>query len=618
VEKLRDLLNLLKEIYRRDAAIEADIVPIHDLYKMLSAYLPSGHIDETELSNQAELKAKWKHLVKVGNDIERRLEPSREKFRKRLLEDVKTFKVEVLAYRSDFDLEGPMRPGLDASEALKKLTKYRNLFKKVKAKMIQLCSIEEMFSMKPTSYPDLDMCESKMIRFGKLYDLFRDTRSLFEEFRECNWSELSNHLVRTQSSVDVLRQRAHDLDQDLQKWPAYRETLSEIKGFEMLSPILDQLSSEAFRLRHWERLNEIVLVGKITNVDVTRVFQVKDIVGSCRFFLSRASSNDNDDDEKKNEKKKEISNAQRLVSKVKFVSSLCTMSLREANIESRIMDMKHKWTTREFEFKRQSRSKTDMISNFQSLEGGIEDATLDLQSMLSRKCATPFVASITTQLEQLSNALSVINLWFSTQEILLSLEPVFRDVVTSTSSSLREARNRFQHVLRHWSFVMSRAKESRNVLKTCLDESISSALPSLHRELERCTRTLRDYLASKRKKCPRLAMMSDSMLLRMLSLCSSSSSDNVTKSLSQYVSVVFMGVVSEILYSLDSTKIEGLVLSGSKRHSLMFVTPILFQNESVEQTIQELIDRKFFFPSLLSFSILDSFNSHHSPTQSTH
>ena len=70
--------------------------------------------------------------------------------------------------------------------------------------------------------------------------------------------------------MDTLRQRACDLEDDLKRWPAYKETMDEIEGFEMLSPILSQLCSESFRLRHWERLNEIVLLGKITSVDVTR------------------------------------------------------------------------------------------------------------------------------------------------------------------------------------------------------------------------------------------------------------------------------------------------------------------------------------------------------------
>ena len=601
VEKLRDLLNLLKQIRRRDASIESDITSIQDLYRMMCVYLPSGHIDETEMSSQKDLKSKWRHLIQTANNIEHRLEPSRERFRKRLLEDVKAFKVEVLAYRSDFDLEGPMRPGLDAAEASEKLLKYRKLFTNIKVKMNRLCAIEDLFSITPTSYPDLDLCESKMRRFGELYDLFRDTKILFEEFRECSWSELTNHLVRTQSSVNVLRQRACDLDKDLKKWPAYEETIHELEGFEMLSPILSQLSSESFRLRHWERLNEVVLLGKITSVDVTREFHVKDIVGRNRFFLSREESSDNDSDEKV--ARKNITNAQRLLWKEKFVQALCTMSLREANVESRIMDMKHKWTTREFHFKRQSRSKTDMISNFQSLEGGIEDATLDLQSILARKCAVPFVVSITTQLEQLSSTLNVIKLWFSTQTMLLSLEPVFHDIVTSASSSLREARNRFQHVLRNWSYVMSRAKETQNVLKTCLDESVSSALPSLHRELERCMRTLRDYLLSKRDICPRLAMMSDTMLLRMLSLSSTSSSSNLSKMLSQYFSIVFMGAVREVLYNQDSTKIEGIVLSGPRKKILKLSNPVRVLSEHMEQTFRELVDGTIsLFPTHIFFA----------------
>ena len=73
--------------------------------------------------------------------------------------------------------------------------------------------------------------------------------------------------------------------------------------------------------------------------------------------MSREESSDNDSDEKV--ARKNITNAQRILWKEKFVQALCTMSLREANVESRIMDMKHKWTTREFHFKRQSRSKTD-------------------------------------------------------------------------------------------------------------------------------------------------------------------------------------------------------------------------------------------------------------------
>lgn len=49
-------------------------------------------------------------------------------FKRELIKEVKTFVVDAQAFRADWEINGPMVPGLDPMEAVDRLKKFQQLF----------------------------------------------------------------------------------------------------------------------------------------------------------------------------------------------------------------------------------------------------------------------------------------------------------------------------------------------------------------------------------------------------------------------------------------------------------------------------------------------------------
>eukprot|EP00940_MAST-03C_sp_MAST-3C-sp2_P000013 g13.t1 len=526
-EDLRSIIALIKTIRDRGSAIHTEVHPVQDLYKMLHVYLPSGHIDIDEIEAQKHMRETWAELENFSKLTRERLTAPMEKFRKRFHRNRKAFAVDVLAFRSDFELEGPMRPGLLSSEASEKLVFYRNKLVEIERRRVELESVGEIFEIAPLSYPALEECSRKMRQLGSLYDLFNDVRSALCEFLNSMWSEVASRLLPLANQMSEFGARAKQLGAVVKCWPAYRELDLTLRGFDTIRPALELLGDTGVvKARHWHLVNERILGGLLSDVDVNRPFAVSAIFGqkASAFELPRImqvsdelideNEEEGKDDETKNEEEM-LSNAQRFMIDRDTVLGICKMASREAAAELKITELKHAWTVCEFKFSKWGADFMPIVMNWKQLSGALEDATMTMQILLPKRQATPFKAAITTQLDQLSNALKAASCWERVQNLWISLDVAYAD--ETTARTLPGICKRFRKVSRTWSRIMRRAKATRNVVKCCTDTSVMSAISMIEEELERCMRHLRSYMARKRSVFPRLFLVSDSMLLRMLS-----------------------------------------------------------------------------------------------------
>lgn len=85
-------------------------------------------VPKEESDQVGDLRYSWKKLRKLANDVSDGLAKLQVGFKRELIKEVKTFVVDVVSFRADFEQNGPMLPGLTPSEAVDRLKKYQGLF----------------------------------------------------------------------------------------------------------------------------------------------------------------------------------------------------------------------------------------------------------------------------------------------------------------------------------------------------------------------------------------------------------------------------------------------------------------------------------------------------------
>jgi hypothetical protein len=66
LDSLRFVMSLLKEVRERESCIEAEIVPILDMYSMLENYLPPGCMDKEEMDLRSVLRSSWRKVQNIS------------------------------------------------------------------------------------------------------------------------------------------------------------------------------------------------------------------------------------------------------------------------------------------------------------------------------------------------------------------------------------------------------------------------------------------------------------------------------------------------------------------------------------------------------------------------
>lgn len=90
-------------------------------------------------------------------------------FKRALLQDVRAFVVDAVAFRQDWEASGPTVPGLSPMDAADRLRKYQQLFEVRRRKWDSYAAGEELFGLPVTQYPELERTQEEIAMLDRLY-----------------------------------------------------------------------------------------------------------------------------------------------------------------------------------------------------------------------------------------------------------------------------------------------------------------------------------------------------------------------------------------------------------------------------------------------------------------
>jgi dynein heavy chain len=141
---------------------------------MLEHFLPEGYMSQEEEDSRSVIRLKWQKLVDFAEDKTDELSEQQVEFRRRLLTNIGEFKLDVKQFRKKFKSHGPMIEGLDPTEAVSRMKRFKEEFQIRDRKLELYCGGEELFALPQTQYPDMDATRKELTLLDRLYGLYMD------------------------------------------------------------------------------------------------------------------------------------------------------------------------------------------------------------------------------------------------------------------------------------------------------------------------------------------------------------------------------------------------------------------------------------------------------------
>ena len=145
----------------------------------------------------------------------------------------------------------------------------------------------------------------------------------------------------------------------------------------------------------------------------------------------------------------------------------------------------------------------------------LDDMALTLQSMMASRFVKPFIQEVQGWEQKLSLISEVIEEWMQVQRKWMYLESIFIGS-DDIRDQLPDEAKRFDKIDKGWADIMNDTAKNTNILECCSKKNRLESLQELSEMLERCQKSLSEYLDNKRNAFPRFFFISDDELLSVL------------------------------------------------------------------------------------------------------
>ncbi|XP_051780690.1 uncharacterized protein LOC114649411 [Erpetoichthys calabaricus] len=527
LEQLNDALCLLEELQDMENKIDMIYQPVERMYKQLRSYQMRLSRDETtEVDN---LRENWAELMSLAENVRKKLLKEKKIiFEQELDKQVKSFSVDVIQLRNLFDTRGPAAPGLRPEEAVYQLQRFQEKFSIYDVKQKTLNSLQRLFGVTMTAFPELDRTGKDLRHLGALYELFQKFLAFDQRFRDTLWAEVD--LPQSTKEVRDYWSQCQAWNDQLTDWDAYNEMARQIKFYIDCIPVLHILATKEIRNRHW--LQVMAVTGSSFPLEAT-VFKLHHLL---------------DID---------------LLKHQEDIISIAKAATEELQLEMKMRTIEDEWTEHVLNFELYKNYGPVLLvkeDTLQTLEQ-VENTRVLLAQMLTSKHIGPLREDAASWSEKLKEVGMVLEIWIEVQDMWHNLEPVF--TIPSIWKELYQDAKRFSKVDKNWIKMMHLASNTRNILQCCCAEEASKELMLKHMftDLETCCQSLAMFLGRKRQAFPRFYFLPDFVLLSFLSCPTDFSL------LCNHFSLLFSGIHNVRLES--SSTVQGSSISAVEQLDTM-------------------------------------------------
>jgi len=546
IEKLMFVLNTIAKVVDASMDMELKYANVAERYRTLERH--EVKVETMELKTAHSLAETWRELYVFARTKDLRLAKVKEEFRTVTTEQSDAFQEELKELRTQFYAEGPVAGKVSLEEGVLLMVDYRETLDKCTAKKDELVNAEDLFGMEMTAYPVLVEIQTEMSRMKIIYDLY----SAFEAFRGdmslTAWGELD---------LDILREGVDKAEKEIKKLPKDLKELSKYKAYELVVvsfkeslPVIVNLKNDAVKEPHWSQIEELtgVSIGDVKTITLGKIFSME------------------------------------LAQYGEDVDEIVVCAINELKIEKEVYAIEKCWSTTSLDVKVYSKDgapRGHVLAPAEEIYLQLEDHLLNLQTMSGSRFVGRYAGKVREWEKMLNLVVECLEVWFNVQRKWMYLESIFigsEDI----RMQLPEEAKKFDKINKEFKTIMKCTHEHSVVVHAATQKEFDS-LTEMGDRLDKCQKSLTDYLDTKRNAFSRFYFISDDELLSVLG-----SSDPT--SIQVHMLKLFDNV-KELKFGSGAAKITGMVSSEKEGFDLQPASPVDGPVEvwmgSVEQAMKD-------------------------------
>ncbi|XP_074463065.1 dynein axonemal heavy chain 10 [Larus michahellis] len=477
---LRIVLRTIAEIKGMSFNVELKYLDIWERYRTLAMYNIPVAKEEQEMANK--IREKWEALFLEASEVDHNLGGIKRTFMKITEQQIEDYSKEVEDFFHTFMTEGPGAVGEDLEKGLELVAIFEKEVEKLEKIHQELGSVEKLFDMPVTVYPDLMKAQNDMKGLKQIYEIYELQRAAKKEWSQTLWKNLNVQFL--QEGIEGFLKALRKLPKQVRSMPVAFHLETKMKAFRDSIPLLLDLKNEALRERHWQDLME--KTGRSFDM-APETFTLENMFA---MELHRHSD---------------------------IISEIVGTAVKELSIEKGVKEIVETWEHLKFTVQmyfKGTEKRGFILGSVDEILEILDDNNVNLQSVLSSRFVGPFLSTVHHWEKTLSLIDEVIEIWMVVQRKWMYLESIF--IGGDIRSQLPEEAKIFDNVDRMFKKIMEETVKEPTIKKCCEAPNRLSDLHHINDVLEKCQKSLNDYLDSKRNAFPRFFFISDEELLSIL------------------------------------------------------------------------------------------------------
>ncbi|EDO35852.1 predicted protein [Nematostella vectensis] len=480
LEDLKFVLRVIADIRDMSLDVELRTADIKERYRTLKMYEIEVSDNETELVNGIDQL--WDDLFVESRRVDYSLVSVKMKFTEITQDQVSNFTSDISKFKESFINEGPSSIGTDLDAGVELLKKFQEEYNTFEKERQELTNAERLFGLSITMYPELQQMEKELKGLEQVFGIYEKQKEARDEWANTLWANLDVSVLS--DGIDGYIKQLKRLPREVKALPLCHVLEEKMKEFKNSIPLFSDLKNEALRERHWKKL-----------MDMTGMkFDLNPETFTLQNMFAMELHNFSD-----------------------VIADITASATKELGIEKGIAEVSDTWNAMKFtvaKYMKGTQERGFVLGTVDEILQILDDNAMNLQSMSASRFVGPFLETVNKWEKSLSHIGEVVEVWMVVQRKWMYLESIF--IGGDIRAQLPEEARKFDDIDKTFKKIMADTAKNPKVLEACHAPNRLDQLQFIVNGLEKCQKSLNDYLDSKRNAFPRFFFISDDELLSIL------------------------------------------------------------------------------------------------------
>jgi dynein heavy chain len=382
--------------------------------------------------------------------------------------------------QSFWDYETGVAASREAIEAAKKeLVVHQAALKEKK----RVCMLFEFPDAVDAAAEKVRLMEESIGNMTELWDLAEESSEFVADAKELLWSEV--HAEGLEDDTKKFIKRTKQLHKDVRWCRAFTGLDKTIKSFLITMPLIQALHHDSMRPRHWQMLKDVT--GKAFTPppeDPNMILQ-----GILDLKLHEHAAD---------------------------VEEIADQAIKEEKIEIGLKKLIEFWEAVNWFSENYKQTDVPLVKMMDDDFEALENDQMIVQGMLASRFIAQFEADVNKWHKELGMVSDILVIFADIQRMWAYLEPLFIGS-EEVRKELPETAAEFTIIDGIVKSMLYEAAKTKNVCKACNKPGLLDVCEKQLAGLNKCKKSLNDFLDGRRRQFPRFYFMSEADLLDVLS-----------------------------------------------------------------------------------------------------